>query len=117
MPGEEFSRMYFGGSPADPSGAKRLGAETQAWMEQIIKAHKLTAEVQAEADRRTGRIMDLPLIRYADAELFGTPSYVALEETSSEGTKTATRYVVVFEDRALGRTAFEVHVAPEVQRN
>jgi hypothetical protein len=117
MPGEEFTRMYFGGSPADPSGAKRLGAETQAWMEQIMKAHKPDAEVQAEADRRTGRMMDLPLIRYADTELFGTPSYVALEETSSEGMKRATRYVVVFEDRGLGRTAFEVHVAPEAQRN
>jgi predicted nucleic acid-binding Zn-ribbon protein len=117
LPGAEFTRMYFGGSSDDPTGAKRLAAETQAWMERMLKANKASSEIEAEGDRRAGLMIDLPLIRYADAELYGAPSYVALEETSSEGMKKAARYVVVFEDHTLGRTGFEVHVAPEAQRN
>jgi hypothetical protein len=116
VPGNEFTRLYFGGSPDDPTGIKRMGAETQTLLQEMIKANKPSTEIQAVADQRAGLELDLPLMRYQDAVLYGSVSFVALEEASSGGAKRATRYVAVFEDHTLGRTGFELHVPPEAKR-
>ena len=61
--GEEFTRLSFGGSAGDPTGAKALGAESQKWMERAIASGTPEAEFKAEADRRGARMLNLPLIR------------------------------------------------------
>jgi hypothetical protein len=114
--GEEFSRAYFGATPADPTGAKHFAAGLEAWFKQAAEAKRPMAEIEAEANRRTARMANLPLIRYADADLYGTPRFVALEEISSNSEKRAARFVAVFEDRALGRVGFEIHFVPDARQ-
>ena len=72
--------------------------------------------MQAEYGRRAERMMSLPLLRYAEAALYGAPVFIANEVVSSDGATRAVRYVVVFEDQSLGRTGFECHVAAEAIR-
>jgi len=49
-----------------------------------------------------------PVNRYSDQELYGMPTFVAVRESSVNGITKAACFVVVFEDRALARTGFEV---------
>jgi hypothetical protein len=114
--GEEFTRMYFGGSADDPTGARALSAGTEAWLKRAVAAGTPPAELEAEAGRRASRMMSLPLLRYGETTLFGAPAFLALQTAVSDGTTHAVRYVVVFQDHALGRTGFEYHVAAEAIR-
>ncbi len=111
MDGHEFSRLYFGGSPADPSGAGRLQSEFDSWVKQAMQQRRPAAEMEVEMTRAAARQQDLPLVRYGDTRLFGSPTFVALESSESGGQARVTRYVVVFEDVALGKTGVVIHVA------
>jgi hypothetical protein len=113
MSGEEFTRAYFGGTPADPTGAKRIEQENKDWFNQVIQSGKPSAEIQTELEKRAARVNDLPLIRYGFEEIYGSPSFIALEESGGNGPKRALRFVVVFEDRALARTGFDLRLEPE----
>jgi hypothetical protein len=115
MNGEEFTRAYFGGSPSDPTGMNRLAAETEAWFRQAAQSGRSVSEIEAEAERRSALGTDLPMVRYADARLYGHPVFVALEEPPSRGIATAARYVVVFRDNAFGRTGFDVRFPPDLK--
>jgi hypothetical protein len=108
--GEEFTRMYLGGSPSDPNGARRLGAETEAWFKDALKSGRPQAELEGEMTRRAAQMADLPLVRYADTSLYGSPVFVAFGAPAPEGAPTQLKYVAIFEDRALGRTGFELHL-------
>ena len=108
--GHEFSRLYFGGSPADPSGAGRIQSEFDAWVRQAMQQQRPAAEMEAEMTRAAARQQDLPLVRYADTRLFGSPTFVALESSEAGGQAQVTRYAVVFEDIALGKTGVVIHV-------
>jgi hypothetical protein len=114
--GEEFTRLYFGGSADDPTGAKTLGAEGQSWMERAIASRMPEAEFKAEADRRGARMLDLPLIRYAQASFYGAPVFLATQVASSGGKTRLVRYAVVFQDHALGVTGFALHIADDAIR-
>jgi hypothetical protein len=108
--GEEFSRMYLGGSPGDPSGASRFASDTEAWFKDAIKSGRPPADLEAEMSRRGAQLAELPLVRYADTGLYGSPVFIAFGAPASDGAPTQVRYVAVFEDRALGRTGFELHL-------
>ncbi len=110
---DEFTRLFFGGTPQDPTGAKRLAAESEASLKRAIQAGKPEAEIRAQMDRFAARMLSLPQGRYLDPELYGSPSFVALEDASPAGTGRGIRYVAVFEDRALGKTGFEVHAGTD----
>ncbi|HEX6363227.1 MAG TPA: hypothetical protein VFZ93_09745, partial [Albitalea sp.] len=113
---KEFTRLYFGGSANDPTGANAMNDQLRAWAQQAVAARMPEAEMQAEYNRRVARMTSLPLARYGDASLYGNPSFIALEVASAEGATQVTRYVVVFQDHALGRTGLEYHVAPDAIR-
>lgn len=108
--GEEFSRLYLGGSPGDPSGSERLGRELEAWVRDAVKAGRSPADLEKEMTRRTAQAGELPLVRYADASLFASPVFVAFGAPPSGDAPVGIGYVAVFEDRALGKTGFELHV-------
>jgi hypothetical protein len=114
--GEEFTRLYFGGSPEDPTGAKAIGAETEAWVRSAVASRTADAEIQAEAERRAARMLNLPLIRYAEAAIYGSPAFIALEVARTSASARAPRYVVVFKDNSLARTGFEIHLGNSVSR-
>jgi hypothetical protein len=114
--GEEFTRLYFGGSADDPTGAKELGAEGQSWMERAIASRMPEAEFKAEADRRGARMLNLPLIRYAQASFYGAPVFLATQVASAGGKTRAVRYAVVFQDQTMGVTGFALHIADEAIR-
>jgi hypothetical protein len=104
---DEFTRAYFGGTPQDPTGAKRLVSESEAALKRAVQAGKQETEIRAEMEKYAARMQSLPHARYMDPELYGSPSFVALEDAVPAGR--TTRYVSIFEDRALGKTGFEVH--------
>jgi len=108
---QEFSRVYFGGTPQDPTGGKRLAAESEASFQRAVRAGKPPAEIRAEMDRHAARMLSLPMARYIDTEIYGSPSFIALEDARPAAASRTIRYVAVFEDRALGKTGFEVHGA------
>jgi hypothetical protein len=108
--GEELTHLYFGGSPDDPNGARRFAAETEAWAKEVLQGRRPEAEVRAQFQQRAARMTDLPLIRYADQEIYGAPTFIAFDPPSSDGAPRAIRYVAVFTDLALGRAGFELHV-------
>ncbi len=110
--GEELSRLYFGGSPDNPSGAKHQAAAAEAWFKEAAQARRPDREIQAEIRHRAARTNDLPLVRYADAALYGAPVFVAFEDPPAAAPPTGARFVAVFEDRSLGRTGFELHLTP-----
>jgi len=111
---EEFTRLYFGGTPQDPTGGKRLSAEAEASFQRSVRAGKPPAEIRAEMDRHAARMLSLPMARYIDTEIYGSPRFVALEDASAaKGSGRMIRYVAVFEDRPLGKTGFEVHGVAE----
>lgn len=109
--GEEFTRLYLGGSPSDPNGARRLGAETEAWFKAAIEQRRSEKEIQAESDRRAALTLNLPLVRYADTAVYGSSVHVAFDAPSADGSPIRVRYVTIFQDNGLGRTGFELHMA------
>ena len=60
--------------------------------------------------RRMAQLRDLPLVRYADAEVYKSPVFIGFDAPASDGTPVRGRYVAIFEDRSLGRTGFALHV-------
>jgi len=106
---DEFSRLYFGSTPADPTGAKRLASEFESFFREAMQSGKPEAQIKAERDKRAARMQNLPAIRYQDYDLYSSPSFVALEDARPAGTQRPIRYVAVFEDRAVGKTVFEVY--------
>lgn len=62
-----------------------------------------------ELERMTG---ELVAAEYENQQLIGSPIFVVLEETMSGIGRRPSRFVVVFEDRALQRTGFVLHVPP-----
>ncbi len=113
---EEFTRLYFGGSASDPTGAGAANAQLNVWLKQAMAAGMPQAEMEAEYKQRVQRMRSLPLARYAEATLYGAPAFIATEVAAAEGTTRALRYVAVFQDHALGRTGFEVQGAADTPR-
>lgn len=114
--GEEFTRLYFSGSAGDPTGAKALSAENEAWFKQALAANMPDEKIRAEAERQALRILSLPLVRYAEPTVYGAPVFIALDVSAVEGRPRAARYIVVFEDHSLGRTGFEYHLPADAIR-
>jgi hypothetical protein len=112
LSGEEFSRAYLGASPGDPSGGQRLEKETEAWARAAVQSGRPPAELEAGMAARMERLRDLPLVRYADAEIYKSPAFVGFDAPPPDGSPVRGRYVVVFEDRSMGRTGFALHLAP-----
>ena len=110
--GAEFSRAYFGASPSDPTGSARLQADLEAWIKQAAQQGRSSEALEAEVNRVTAEAKDLPLVRYGDTALFGSPLFVALGVAENGGKPRVDRYVVVFEDLALGKTGFVIHRGP-----
>ena len=106
---DEFTRAYFGGTPQDPTGAKRLASESEASLKRAVQAGKPEAEIRVEMEKYAARMQSLPQARYMDSEVYGAPAFVALEDSIPAGR--TIRYIAVFEDRALGKTGFEVYGA------
>jgi hypothetical protein len=113
---QEFTRLYFGGTASDPSGAEAMSEALQAWYRQAAVAGTPPAEVQVEFARRVRLLLSLPLKRYAEATLYGDPVFIALEVAAVAGKTQVVRHVVVFQDHSLGRTGFEYHVAADAPR-
>ncbi len=107
---DEFTRTYFGGTPQDPTGAKRLASESEASLKRAVQAGKPEAEVRAEMEKYAALMQSLPQARYMDPEVYGAPTFVALEDSIPAGR--TIRYVAIFEDRALGKTGFEMYGKP-----
>jgi hypothetical protein len=114
---QEFTRLYFGGTASDPTSSNAANEEFQAWFRQAIAAGKPEAEWQAEMAQRVRQMMNRPMLRYADATLYGEPVFIALAVTAAPDKAQRVRYVVVFQDHALGRTGFEYHTAAVVARS
>ena len=114
--GEEFTRLYFGGSAGDPTGSSAMATQLQDWFRKAVAAQMPEAEMQAEYNRRALRMRSLPLVRYAEASLYGSPQFIALETAAAEGATHVVRYVVVFQDHSLGGTGLEYHVAADAIR-
>lgn len=113
LDGETVSRTYFGASSSDRTGMRRAGDEMEAWVREVVKANRPGAELEAEMQRRTAAVQNLPLVRYADAALYGTPRYVVLEERAQGNEKRAVRWVAILEQPALQRVLVEIHVPGE----
>jgi hypothetical protein len=113
---QEFTRLYFGGTASDPTSSNAANEEFQAWFRQAIAAGKPEAEWQAEMARRVRQMMNRPMLRYADGTLYGDPVFIATAVGAAADNTQAVRYVVVFQDHALGRTGFEYHTAAVVTR-
>ncbi len=107
---EEFSRAYLGASPGDPSGSEQLGRETEAWIRDAMKAGRPPADLEKEMTRRAAQLGDLPLVRYADPEIYRSPVFIGFEAPASDGTPVRGRHVAIFDDRSLGRTGFALHL-------
>ena len=114
---QEFTRLYFGGTASDPTSSNAANEEFQAWFRQAIAAGKPEAEWQAEMGRRVRQMMNRPMLRYADGNLYGDPVFIATAVSAAADNTQAVRYVVVFQDHALGRTGFEYHTAAVVARS
>jgi hypothetical protein len=110
LSGEEFSRAYLGASPGDPRGDQRLEKETEAWARTALQSGRPPAELEAGMATRMAQLRDLPLVRYADAEVYKSPVFIGFDAPASDGSPTRGRYVAVFEDRTLGRTGFALHL-------
>lgn len=110
LSGEEFSRAYLGASPGDPSGEQRLEKETEAWARAALQSGRPPAELEAGMTMRMAQLRDLPLVRYADAEIYRSPVFIAFDAPAADGTPVRGRYVAVFEDRSIGRTGFALHL-------
>jgi hypothetical protein len=54
----------------------------------------------------------LPMVLYGEPTLYGEPAFIAVDVAGSGDAARVSRYVVVFQDLALGRTGVEVHVPP-----
>jgi hypothetical protein len=113
---QEFSRLYFGGTASDPSGANAISEEMQAWFRQAVVSGMSEAEMQPEVSRRVRRMMDMPMLRYADGALYGEPVFIATDVAEVAGKTRVVRYVVVFQDHSLGRTGFEYHTADATRK-
>ncbi len=111
LSGEEFSRAYLGASPGDPSGQQRLEKETEVWARTVLQSGRPRAELEAGMIARMAQLRDLPLVRYADAEIYKSPVFIGFDAPAPDGTPVHSRYAVVFEDRSLGRTGFALHLA------
>ena len=110
MTAEQFAQAYSGKPEDDPAASMRMAMEMQARMMQAMREGKSAEEMQAEMLKQTtGIATELPIGEYFDKELYGAPMFVVLEETALQ--KPA-RFVVVFEDRALKRTGFVLHLPP-----
>lgn len=112
LSGEEFSKAYLGASPGDPSGGQRLEKETETWARAAVQSGRPPAELEAGMTARMAELRDLPLVRYADAEIYQSPLFVGFDAPAPDGTPVRGRYVAVFGDRSLGRTGFALHLAP-----
>jgi hypothetical protein len=106
----EFSRLYFGGSANDPSGMDTLNAQASAWLLKATTSNTPQAEIEAEYKRRMQLATSLPMVLYGKPALFGDPAFIAVEIARSGDAARVARYVVVFQDLALGRASFEYHV-------
>ena len=113
---EEFSRLYFGGTASDPSGSDALSAELQEWFRKAALSGRPSAEVEAELRVRARQLFDLPLVRYANGDLYGDPVFIATAVPAAADKTQVVRYVVVFQDHSLGLTGFEYHTAAVVTR-
>jgi hypothetical protein len=104
--------LYFGGSANDPSGMDTLNAQASAWLSKAMASNTPQAEIEAQYKQHTQLATSLPMVLYGEPALFGDPAFIAVEVAGSGGAARVARYVVVFQDLALGRTSFEYHVPP-----
>jgi hypothetical protein len=112
----EFSRLYFGGSANDPSGMDTLNAQAEAWLVKAMASNTPQADIDAEFKQRMQRATSLPMVLYGEPALFGDPAFITIEAAGSGNAARVARYIVVFQDLALGRTGLEYHVPPESLR-
>jgi hypothetical protein len=104
MNSEEFAQQYFGGS-----------APGSAPMPAPAPANTNAPTITIPAPVPVPTPLPAPLSRYAEQELYGTPTFVALRETSADGIRRTSCFAVIFADRALAQTGFELSCGPELK--
>ena len=115
MTPEQFGREYLGPAALDPQTVKALQDKVDNWVSQGAAAAHRPPDPQAQGlspDLLTLRALSL---RYSDERIYGSPTYLVLEEATAGSEKTPTRFVLVFQDHSLDATGFVIHFPPTAQ--
>ncbi len=119
---EEFGRVYAAG--ASPASALQsvMPPSGQPTAEQMAKmmemAQQMMRDMQGNSPEEAQRAIaqgataahaPLPVERYSKMDLYGAPRVVVLGESAFMGANHPNLYLVIFEDKALGKTGIAVH--------
>ena len=111
---DAFALAYLGATRGDPTAAKRLGDEVEAWYKEVMAAGRTGPDIQAEMVRRSAILENLPAFRYNDPGVYRGVKFVALEMETVKGEKRASRWAAIAEMPSLSKVLVEVHVPPIV---
>ena len=103
------------GMPSAEAMAKAM-AMAQKMTEQLQKdmAGKSPEEMQkAITQGAAAQGTPLPIDKYENVEVFGSPRFLVLEEATYLGSVRPLTYVVVYDDKAFGKTGIAILKAPE----
>lgn len=123
---EEFGRVYAGGaSPASamqsviPSSGQPTAEQMAKMMEMAQQmAQQMARDTQGKSPEEAQRALaqgsaaahtPLPVERYSKTDSYGAPRVVVLGESTFMGANHPSLYLVIFEDKALGKTGIAVH--------
>jgi hypothetical protein len=118
----EFERAYAAG-PTPMQRLSRAGSESgQVTAEQMAQAmamaQQMAQDMAGKSPEEARRAMTegaaaagapLPVARYENSDLYGAARVVVLSEAVFVGTTRPSLYLVIFEDKALGKTGIAVH--------
>jgi hypothetical protein len=113
--GSDSGKSDDSGMPSAEAMAKAM-AMAQKMSEQLQKdtAGKSPEEAQkAMMKGAAAQGTPLPIDKYENAEAFGSPRFLVLEEATYLGSVRPLTYVVVYEDKAFGKTGIAILKAPE----
>jgi len=123
---EEFGRAYAGGaSPASglqsvmPSSGQPSAEQMAKMMEMAQQmSQQMMRDMQGKSPEEAQRAITqgataahapLPVERYSKTDSYGAPRVVVLGESTFMGANHPSLYLVIFEDKALGKTGIAVH--------
>jgi HEAT repeats len=125
---EEFGRVYApGASPANafkgamPSSGQPSAEQMAKMMEMAQQvAQQMARDTQGKSPEEAQRAITqgaaaahtpLPVERYSKVDFYGAPRVVVLGESVFMGASRPSLYLVIFEDKVLGKTGIAVHSA------
>ena len=123
---EEFGRVYAAGpSPASalrgvvPSSGQPTAEQMAKMMEMAQQvAQQMARDTQGKSPEEAQRAIaqgaaaahtPLPVERYSKVDFYGAPRVVVVGESQFMGASRPSLYLVIFEDKALGKTGIAVH--------